>query len=121
MTTAAEQAAALVDMAESELMFMDEVHRRIFLGVLDRFCADHPDTPARPQAEASSPKRMNETEAKRFESGFMPDAFKKHAAELVRKVHISYLTHVADDTPFMKELKRYLNSRRGLARIERED
>ncbi len=118
---AAEQAEEFIEYFHNELNDMSEVDRRIFLGVLDGFCAGHVDTPARPQADTSSPGRMNETESKRFESGFMPDAFKKHAGEIIRDVPAPYLCHVADDTPFMKELKRYLHSRRGLARIERED
>ena len=118
---AAEQAAEFVELAESELSGMTTVDRRIFLGVLDRFCEAHVDTPARPQADTSSPGRMNETESKRFEYGFMPDTFKAHAGKIVLDVPAAYLCYVADNTPFVQELKRYLKSRRGLARIERED
>ncbi len=116
----ADQAADFVDLVKYELVGMSPTDRRIFLGVIDRFCGAHDDTPARPRIEAINPGPLNEQEAKRFEHGFLPDRFRKHAGEIVRNVPVAYLCWLVDPTPFIQELKSYLKSRRGQERIERD-
>ncbi len=117
---AQEQAAEVIDLIKSELLDMSTTHRRIFLGVLGRFCKTHNDTPERLRVTAAELQPFNESESKRFDSRPLPDVFKKHAGQKVRDVPVDYLCWLTDPKPFIKELRRYMKSRRGRSRIENE-
>lgn len=119
--TAAECADELLALIQNEL---DEsstvVGRRIIMGALDRFCAEHVDTPARRTEQPAAPRRppFTHAEASHFEHRLLPEKFHRHANKSVGDTPLDYLDRLTRPDPFVVEIDQYLRSDRGKRRIE---
>lgn len=116
----ADQAKDLIDLIQGELDGHDSpLARRIILGKLDRFIEGQSDTPIRPKPKQPQEAAMSDSQARAFETTRI--SFGKHEEEMIGCVPIRYLVWVVDTNSFRKELGKYLRSRLGQERIERED
>jgi len=119
--TPAECAEELIGMIQNELdECSDVVGPRIIMGAISRFCAEHPDTPARPTERPTVPRRppFTDAEACYFEYRLLPDKFHRYAKTPVGDTPLDYLEHLTDPDPFVVEVDQYLRSDRGKRRIE---
>ena len=120
MSNPGECGAELIALIESELAALDVTGRRIVLGKLDRFWADHPDTPFRSIPEPLSRPAFTDAEARQFNNALLPGVFKAHAHQPVGEVPVSYLCYLTDPDPFVTMVKQYLASDYGKQRIANE-
>lgn len=115
--TPAQHAEVLISLIQNELdMRLSEVDRRVIMGAIDRFCAEHADTPPRKAPQETSPVAMNSDQAKAFEQARI--TYGIHSGKCMGDIPIKYLCWLGDPTESSRNLQQYLRSDRGKRRIE---